>query len=112
MTVENQNMNNQPRPGENAPGAVSGMVCGIISVVICWLPVATHILGVIGIVMYVKAKKAIEADSQLRGKGMAVAGLVCGICGIVFGLFYLVYYIPLGSLFTSGQFQQVLNQYR
>jgi hypothetical protein len=88
--------NTQP---ETAGGAIPSMVCGIVGIVTCCLPVVPIVLGIIAIVLSVKVNRRIkESQGALGGKGMAVAGLVCGIIAIVFGLFYLLYYIILGGV--------------
>gem|GEM_PF-6595292 len=76
-------MNEQvPVSGESlpdAPGATTAMVLGIIG-----LFVAGMILGIIALVMGLKAKKAIsENPGMYGGSGKATAGIVLGIIGIV-----------------------------
>lgn len=77
----------------NAPGAVSSLVCGIIAVVLCWIPVAGIILGVIAIIHSRKAKVAVQDSPDLyEGTGIAIGGLVCGIVGTaVSGVYNLIY---------------------
>lgn len=94
---------------ENAEGTVSSMVCGIVGLVCSCIPLVGIVLGTIAIVFSVKANRRIkEAQGALGGKGMATAGLVCGIISVVFGVFYLLYWIIygiiLGALFSHGAF--------
>jgi hypothetical protein len=94
-------MSEQQISGERAPGALPSMVCGIVGVATCWLAISGLILGVIAIVFSVKANRRIKENSKLEGKGMATAGLVCGIIAAAFGFFYLLYYIFWGAMFGA-----------
>ena len=89
-----------PTSKTSAPGAVSSLVCGIISVVVCWVPIAGLVLGIIGILHHSKAKKNIQANPQsFEGGGMAIGGLVCGIVGTVLSAIYnIIYLIALVSI--------------
>lgn len=96
----NQYPNNQ-YGGYNPPPAVPGksqattsLVLGIISIVFCWLGFATWVvgsvialvLGIVGAVMAVKAKKLMPPQQS----GMATAGLVCSIIGIVLSAIFTI----------------------
>ncbi len=66
-------------PKENAPGAVGSLVCGIFAVLCCGF-----ILGIVAIVLGNSAKGKIRDNPQLyTGGGMATAGIVLGILGII-----------------------------
>lgn len=65
-------------PKINAPGATSSLVWGIVGFFICGI-----ILGAVAISESQKAKAAIRANPRYGGEGMATAGLVLGIIGIV-----------------------------
>jgi hypothetical protein len=91
----------------NAPGAVSSLVCGIISVVLCWLPLAGLILGIVAIVHSRKAKAGINSrPDAYEGGGMAVGGLVCGIVGTVtsslYNIVWLIGLIAVGAAVQQG----------
>ncbi len=70
--------------------AVAGMVCGIVGLVLCWIPVFGWMVAVVGIVL--GAIGWSKANKGARNKGMAVAGVACGVAGILLGvtLFLLV----------------------
>lgn len=76
--------NNGGKKGTDTYSLVS-MILGIASLVLCccinYVPFA---LGIAAIVLYAMAKKKGTAN------GMATAGLVCGIIGVVFGLISIV----------------------
>ena len=73
-------------PEEPNPGmAVAGMICGILSIVLCCCSqYITLILAVVGLGLsgYVLAK-------QKAGTGMAIAGLLISVCLIIVSLFFV-----------------------
>jgi len=60
--------------------AIASLVCGICSVVIPWIG---FILGILAIIFGGVAISRTGKDPNLGGRGMAIAGLVCGIVGIL-----------------------------
>ncbi len=67
--------------------AAAALVCGILGIVGSFIPVVcyfTTVLAIVGIVFGAKGMK--KAKETGTGKGLAVAGLVCGIVGSVFAL--------------------------
>jgi len=66
-----------------APGAVASLVLGILSYLIPYF--IGLVLGIIGIVQAGKALRAIESEGEekLSGKGMAIAGRILSIIGII-----------------------------
>lgn len=73
----------------NAKGmSIGAMVFGIIGVVFSFIPIvcfAAFACAIVGIVMAAIAMKKIKNGAE-GSKGMAIAGLVCGIVGCAFGL--------------------------
>ena len=72
------------------------------------IPLVGLICGTIAIVLYVKFISDFNASGErLGGRGMAIAGLVCGIIGTALGAIYAVYWVVvvifLGTA-TSGWF--------
>lgn len=78
--------------------AIIALVLGILSLVIPWVG---FILGIIAIVYYVKAKKAIKITNE-KGNGMALAGLICGIIGILAQLLVIIAFLAFFFLAASG----------
>jgi hypothetical protein len=74
--------------------AVASMVLGITSIVFCWWGLATLVQVVLAIVFGIKGMR--RADGGVGGKGMAIAGLVCGIVG---GIAYFIFGI---AMFGAG----------
>lgn len=65
---------------------IIGMVCGIMSLLCCCIPWLGFILSVGAIVLGIISMKKGE-----RGKGMAIAGLVCGIIGVIIAAGILIF---------------------
>ena len=67
--------------------AIASMICGIASVLLCWvyliLPLA---LGIPAVIMGHISLKKIKADPALGGKPLAITGLITGYVGIGLGL--------------------------
>lgn len=74
--------------------AVASLITGIVSIVLCWVPIIGLVSGILGIIFYAKAKKAIDTGMMLpNAKGMATGGLITGIIGLVFSFFYTIFWI-------------------
>lgn len=64
--------------------SVAGMICGILSVLTSEVVVPGLVLGILGIIFSRKARKEIQkSNGSIGGEGMAIAGFVCGIVGLV-----------------------------
>jgi hypothetical protein len=85
----------QPVPGRPysiTPPATSGlaiasMVCGIISLPLCWIWAAAGIPAVICGHMALKAIK--HSETPVEGRGMAIAGLVTGYLAILIQFIFI-----------------------
>jgi hypothetical protein len=81
----------QPQPGNGT--AVAGMVLGIVSLVLFWVPILNIILSGLGIIFGVSGMKRADSIGG-AGKGMGIAGLACGVAGLLIGL-WLTYVVFL-----------------
>ncbi len=71
--------------------SIAALVCGIIGIVGGWIPGVTYValpLAILGIIFGVIGMKKAKASGE--SKGLAVAGLVCGIIGTVFAVIGLI----------------------
>lgn len=86
-SVNNQGFNNYVPEPEEGPGyAIAGMVCGILSIVLCCCQIyISGALAVIGLVFSILVLK-----NGKPGKGMAIAGVVCSAIGIIIALFLII----------------------
>jgi len=78
-------------PPKTSGKAITSLVTGIVSLpaVCCW-PVGA-VLGILGIVFGILARKDIAASSgQQKGDGMALAGIITGAVGLVLIVIVLV----------------------
>ena len=78
--------------------SAAAMICGIIAIIMSFLPVMgiwvvviSLLLGIAGIVLGATGMKKSKVTGE--PKGMAVAGLVCGIIGTVFAVGGLICWI-------------------
>lgn len=93
----------QPPPqGQQVPGkgfAIAALVLGIISIVTCWGPSSSFfalIVGIVGIVMAVQARKVLPPDVN---KGMVTAGLVLSMIGTVVAAIFWISCMACVSVF-------------
>jgi hypothetical protein len=79
----------------NAPGAVGGMICGIVGTVLscmCFGSIVSIILGIVAIQQSRKARDLIAMNPlAYGGRGMASAGMVLGIISICLGAISTLY---------------------
>jgi hypothetical protein len=67
--------------------AVAGLVMGILSLVLFWIPFLGILLGLLGLIF--GGIGIGRANKVGKGKGMAIAGLVMGILGVLLGLAWI-----------------------
>jgi len=67
--------------------AVAGLVMGILSLVLFWIPFLGILLGLLGLIF--GGIGIGRANKVGKGKGMAIAGLVMGIIGLLLGLAWI-----------------------
>ena len=81
-------------PKQSNPMAIGALVCGIIGVIFCWFgwfSFVALVLYVIGIILGAKGMQVAKTTNS--GKGLAIAGLVCGIVGTALSLIAVICYI-------------------
>lgn len=104
----NNNFNN---PNNNLPNpnngyAVASLVLGIVSIPLACCYGLGIITAIIGIVMAFLAKK----NNNRIMPGMAIAGIICSVLGIVFSAFSIAYYIYLFSNFDFSDPSSLMRQ--
>jgi len=78
--------------------AIAGMVLGILALVFCWFFWLSLPLGIVGMILSIVAIKRYEFVQPIGGeKGMAVAGLVCSIIGLLVGIILIIVVIAAVS---------------
>jgi len=82
-----QHQHYPPAPARTNSKAIVALVLGILSLVIPYLGI---IVGIIAIVFAKLAFNELRSGGE-QGKGLAVAGLVCGIIGVaIYAIFILI----------------------
>lgn len=71
-------------PPAQAPSPTGALVCGILAIVFCFIPVVGIVLGIVAIVL---AGKYFKAGGTL---GQGKAGRICGIVGIVLSVIMMI----------------------
>jgi hypothetical protein len=87
-------------PRKSSGVAVASMILGIVSIVFCWCyGIVSVICGILALVFYNNAMRDIEAGrSPVSSAGMAKAGRICGIIGLLLGIgFWVVVIIGLAA---------------
>src|SRR5437667_288484 len=86
----------QQPPQQQGNGiAVAGMVLGICALVLCWIPFLNWVLALLGIIF--GALGVSRGNKVGTGKGMAIAGLICGIIGALLGVALVVLVFSAGK---------------
>jgi len=73
-----------PPPPQGNGMAVTAMVLGILAIILCWVPFLNWLLALLAIIF--GAIGISVANKRQSGKGMAIAGLVCGAIGAIIGI--------------------------
>ena len=77
---------------------VGAMVCGIISLVLFWVPIVGLVLGIIATILGGKGRQTLPPDKR----GMSLAGFIMGIIGMAIGIIILVVLIIAVVAFGSA----------
>jgi hypothetical protein len=91
------------QPG-NGLGIAAG-VCGIVAVVLCWIPFVDYVSVVLGALAIIFGALGIRHANAHGGggKGMAITGLVTGIVALVISVLFLaIIYAAVTSINTTG----------
>lgn len=90
----NDNNNNQDNYGQSKPNgqefAITCLVCGIVSIVLCWC------YGIIGLACGIVAIVMRNKFRELNGgyvNGMVKAGFICACVGVSLSALSMIFYI-------------------
>ena len=92
-------------PTRNGFG-ITALVLGILSVVLFFIPGLPVLLGILAIVFAVLGRKRVRRGEANNG-GMAIAGLVTGIVGLLIGLVVVVFIAFFAN--EISDYQQCVN---
>lgn len=103
----------QPPPQRTGNGiAVAALVCGVIALIVSWVPFVNVVAILLGIAAIVCGIAGIRRAGRHggSGRGMAIGGLVTGALGLLFALFVLVGIIAaLNDPAFREPFQQLME---
>jgi hypothetical protein len=88
----------------NGIGVAAG-VCGIIALALCWIPFIDYVSIVVGALAIIFGVIGVRTANRRggAGKGMAVAGIVCGVVGLAIAfIFLLLIYALVSSVTVIG----------
>lgn len=69
--------------------AIASLVLGIISSVLACMPIFPTLCSILGILLVIKTRKR----DPLFQNGLVTAGLILSICGLIFSLLCLAYWV-------------------
>jgi hypothetical protein len=98
-------------------GAITSMVLGIVSISLCWLfyipffgilhSIATLVLGIYAVSLATRVNQTFEAEPEVWSRvslGLAKAGRITGILGIIFSALSIVGAIVISAfILTAGR---------
>jgi hypothetical protein len=73
------------------------MVLGIVSFILWICSIPAVILGIVSL-------SQIKSNPEMEGKGMAMAGLICGSIVLVLGILFIIYVIGIASTTSSSSY--------
>ncbi|MDO4909731.1 MAG: DUF4190 domain-containing protein [Corynebacterium sp.] len=97
--------------------ALAALILGILSILLCWTGPVGLIIGIVGIVLSVLGLKAVaNSDPRTARRGMAIAGVILSVIGILLGiLFTVIYYWAFGHVKnvqeSCGQYEVTSTEY-
>lgn len=82
-----------PRPARTSIAAVFALIAGILGFVVCCAPYATIPISAVAVLLGIVALIAVgSSHGSVKGRGMAVTGVVFGGLGLVIGLVVLMFW--------------------
>lgn len=98
----------QQQPQSNGM-AIAALVCGILALVLSWIPVVNVLSVILGITAIVAGILGIRRANLpgLGQKGLAIGGLVTGVIALLLSLLIL---IGLAGLFSDPEFRELFEQ--
>ncbi|MCK6439387.1 MAG: DUF4190 domain-containing protein [Planctomycetes bacterium] len=98
-------------PGEHKTGngfAVTGLVLGILGLVLCWTTWPGAILGILGIIFGAVGLSAAKKRNG-AGKGMAMTGLILGILGTLLAIIWMAFIVSMITN-SSSEFRKEFDK--
>lgn len=81
---------------------ITGLVCGIVGIVTAWACGIGLVLGILGLVFGILGVRRVDQSMGLRkGRGMGLAGAICGGIAIVLFILWIVLIIVANDSNTT-----------
>jgi hypothetical protein len=92
----------QANSGSNG---TASLVLGIVSILLCCLPIVSTIIAIIGIILSRKNRK------NGNKTGVSTAGLVCSIIGLCLSIFWIIYWsiFAVALMYGTHTFNGTIN---
>lgn len=95
---------NEPATETPSGMAIAGMVLGILSMLCCCIWYVSAILAILALVFSI-----ITVAKNKPGKGMAIAGIVCGAIGLVMAIVVVIGVIGYTRTMSPKDLQNMIN---
>ena len=90
--------------------AIASLICGIVSLIGCCIWFVTLPLGLVAMVLGFVALSKVKSDpARYAGKGMARAGIVTGILGLIASGLMAMVYFQLQGLSEQEMQEKIIN---
>jgi len=87
------------------PLAIVSLVAGILSIPMCCCWGGGALPGIVAVITGFMAMSQINQDPLMKGRGLAIAGLVCGGVGVILGLgYWIMVLVGMNMPQYQGQF--------
>ena len=102
---QGQYYGNQPATEKPCGMAIAGMVLGILSMVCCCIWYISGILAILALIFSI-----ITIVKKKPGKGMAIAGVICGAIGLIIAIVMVVGFVAIRqSGMSSSDYQKKIE---
>jgi hypothetical protein len=88
----------QQQPGNGI--GIAGFVCGLVGLILCWVPWFGALLGLVGIVL--SGIGISQGKKRGASIGLAIAGLVCGILAVLAFVLLLAFVFSVASSISTS----------
>ena len=81
-----------PPPPQGSNGlAIAALICGILSLLLSWIPLINVLAAVLALVAIILGALGIRRANEpyVGGKGMAIAGIICGAIGCFLAIAFI-----------------------
>lgn len=95
---------NEPATETPSGMAIAGMVLGILSMLCCCIWYVSAILAILALVFSI-----ITVAKNKPGKGMAIAGIVCGAIGLIMAIVVVIGVIGYTRTMSPKDLQNMIN---